>query len=99
MEKKGGKDKMLECRMGVQTLSDPMKESEVLILAGRLHHDGDPVLTWAVSNVVGRLDAKDNVYPRKDKPEKKIDPAVAMIMALRGAVVVKKPTQPGFLLL
>jgi phage terminase large subunit-like protein len=73
----------IENRMGVQTMSEPMKESEALILASRLHHDGDPVLSWMIGNVVAKVDIKTNVYPRKEKPESKIDGAVAMIAGLR----------------
>jgi phage terminase large subunit-like protein len=74
---------MIENRMGVQTMSEPMKTLEALILSGRIHHDGDPVLAWAMSNVVAKVDLKGNVYPRKERPESKIDPAVALIIALR----------------
>ena len=93
---KGVKEEvMVETRMGVQSLSEPMKSSEALILDGRLHHDGDPVLTWMISNVVAKPDLiKDNVYPRKEKPEKKIDGAVAMIMAL-GRVLVAPQKKPS----
>jgi phage terminase large subunit-like protein len=73
---------MVEVRQTVLSLSEPMKEFEARVLSGRFKHDGNPVLTWMVSNVVCHLDAKDNIYPRKQKPEKKIDGAVAIIMAL-----------------
>jgi phage terminase large subunit-like protein len=39
-----------------------------------------------VSNVVAHLDAKDNIYPRKERPENKIDGIVALIMALSRAI-------------
>jgi phage terminase large subunit-like protein len=83
---------MVENRMGMQTMSDPMKTSEALILANRLHHDGDPVLTWEVGNVVGYYDNKANVYPRKTHPENKIDGAVAQIIALRLATLHEDST-------
>ena len=73
---------MVEVRQTVLSLSEPMKEFEALVLSGRLRHDGNPVLTWMVSNVVAHLDAKDNIYPRKARLENKIDGAVAVIMAL-----------------
>jgi phage terminase large subunit-like protein len=50
------------------------------VLAREIVHDCDPVLTWAVSNLVGHFDAKGNVYPKKARPELKIDPAIAAIM-------------------
>jgi hypothetical protein len=57
-------------------------------------HDGDPVLAWMLGNVVGHYDAKENVYPRKERPENKIDGAVALIMAL-GRHMVREPP-PSF---
>ena len=77
---------MIEIRQTVQNMSEPMKELEALVLSGRYHHNADPVMTWMVSNVVAHLDAKDNIYPRKEFPENKIDGVVAEIMALALAV-------------
>lgn len=78
-----------EYRQTVQNLSEPMKELEALVLQGRLHFDGDPVLTWMISNVVCHVDAKENIYPRKERPENKIDGAVALICALGRATQVE----------
>jgi phage terminase large subunit-like protein len=63
-----------------------MKSLEALVLEKRLHHNGDPVMAWMVSNVVCHRDAKDNIYPRKERPENKIDGVVALIMALGRAM-------------
>ena len=70
-------------------LSEPMKQFDALVSAGRIHHDGNALLTWAMSNVVAKADAKDNLFPLKEKPENKIHPAVAVIMALSRALVAK----------
>ena len=80
---------MIEVRPTVLNFSEPMKTLEALVLQKRLVHDADPVLAWMASNVVGHLDAKDNIYPRKERPENKIDGIVALIMALSRAI------QPG----
>jgi phage terminase large subunit-like protein len=40
-----------------------------------------------VSNVVCHTDAKENIYPRKERPENKIDGVVAAITALGRAMV------------
>lgn len=77
---------MVEMRPTVLNFSEPMKQLEALVLQGRLHHDGNPVLTWMMSNVVAHMDAKDNIYPRKERPENKIDGVVALIMALGRAL-------------
>ena len=66
----------------VKGLSDPMKELEALVHTQRLHHDCCPVLTWMMSNVIAHLDAKENIYPRKERAENKIDGVVALIMSL-----------------
>lgn len=77
---------MVEVPQTVGNLSEPMKELEALVLSGRLHHDGNPVTTWAASNVTARTDANDNVFPRKDRVENKIDPIVALINAMNRAL-------------
>jgi len=68
----------------VRTMSDPMKEIEALVLDGRLYHN-NPVMDWMVSNVVTKADAKENIYPTKERKgddSQKIDGVVALIMAM-----------------
>ena len=72
---------MVEVRPTVLNFSEPMKEIEARVLSRRLLHDGNPVLTWMISNVICHYDKKDNIFPNKEKPEKKIDGVVALIMA------------------
>ena len=73
---------VVEVKQRVQYMSEPMKWCRALIEDGRLRHNGDPVLRWGISNVVCKEDANSNIYPRKEQADKKIDPAVALIMAL-----------------
>lgn len=86
-------ERMIGCRridmnMGsAKTFSPPMFELQAAVTTGRFAHDGNPVLTWCVSNVVVRPDPRGNVYPRKDSPEKKIDGAVALFLAANRAMV------------
>lgn len=77
----------IEVRPTLPNFSDPMKTLDALIRAGRIAHNGDPVMTWAISNVVTRPDAGERVYPRKERSENKIDPVVALIMALARAML------------
>jgi phage terminase large subunit-like protein len=90
-----------EYRQTVQNMSEPMKEWEALVLQGRYHHDGCPVMTWMVSNVVCHIDAKENIYPRKERPENKIDGPVAVIMALGRALLPAESMeiQQGFVVI
>lgn len=75
-------------------LSPAMREFESALSAGRVHHDGNPVLSWMISNVVAREDANENVFPRKDKKENKIDGAVAAIMAIGRAMMNQGGNSP-----
>jgi phage terminase large subunit-like protein len=59
-----------------------MKSLDALIRAGKIKHNGDPVQTWMISNVVAKEDAKENVYPRKERSENKIDGVISLLMAL-----------------
>lgn len=81
---------MVEYRQTVQNMSEPMKLLQALVKggkAGRIVHDANPLMTWMMSNVVCHTDAKDNIYPRKTRPENKIDGPVATIMGLGRFVV------------
>jgi len=91
----------VEVRPLVKNFSPAMKELTAASASGRFHHDGNPVLTWMVSNVVAHEDAKGEVYPRKEinQPEQKIDGAVALLMAVSRAMVVEvgvaaQPAEP-----
>ncbi len=70
---------MVDVAHNVMNFSDPMKHLEAQIVAGKIRHNGDPIIAWAMGNVTAKRDAKDNVYPRKSRDENKIDPAVALI--------------------
>jgi phage terminase large subunit-like protein len=75
------------------TLSEPMKELEAAILDGRFHHNGDPVLAWAASNVVAKPDKNENLFPDKERPENKIDPISALLNALMRAMRMDVPDE------
>lgn len=77
---------VVEMRPTVLNFSEPMKELDALMRDNRIEHNGDPVMTWMISNVTAKLDRKDNVYPNKERPENKIDGPVALMMALGRAM-------------
>jgi phage terminase large subunit-like protein len=81
-----------EIPMTVKNLSEPMKEIQAQTYAGNYKNPGDSLHSWCVSNVVCRVDANGNIFPRKENDEDKIDPAVADIfnMALHLAKPIKK---------
>jgi len=90
---------MVELRATVQNFSEPMKNLEALVLARKLAHGNCPVLTWMMSNVVAKIDAKDNIYPRKEFPENKIDGVVALIMAIARATLAPLSIKPTLVML
>lgn len=87
----------VEVKPTVRNLSEPMKQVDALIRARQLEHDGDPVMAWMMSNVVAKTDAKDNVYPRKERDEKKIDGFVALCMAMNRAMFAEPGPAQAFL--
>lgn len=77
---------MVELYQNLKNLSEPMKTLQALMYSGRLHVLNNPVLHWNAANVVAHTDAKENIFPRKEKPEDKIDGIVALIMAFNQAI-------------
>lgn len=86
---------MVAFGQGFVSMNPAMTETERLILGRNLEHPGDPVLTWAVGNVVAARDPAGNIKPDKSKSTNKIDPAVAAIMAL-GRLMVHADDGGGF---
>ena len=54
--------------------------------AERVRDHPDPALGWCLGNVVGKRDRRGNLYPAKQRPEQKIDAAVALMMAVGRAM-------------
>jgi phage terminase large subunit-like protein len=82
-----------EFQQTAANFTEPMKQVAALIDAGRLAHNCDETdpMTWMMSNVTARVDGKDQVFPRKERPENKIDGPVALIMAMRLAMIAEAP--------
>src|SRR6185312_15470120 len=81
---------MVEVPQRTIFLSPAMRELEAAVADGRFHHN-DPVLTWAISNVVAHVDRNDNLFPNKESKDNKIDPAVALLIALNRAMNADAP--------
>ncbi|PIE10042.1 MAG: terminase [Rhodobacterales bacterium] len=73
---------MVEHGQGFRGMSNPTKRFEECILTGRIRHGNNPLLAWAVGNVMLDMDPAENVKPNKKKSNGRIDPAVAAIMAV-----------------
>jgi phage terminase large subunit-like protein len=83
------KIQMVEIPQTVTHFTEPTKEMDALIGDNKMHFQNNPVLRWCLSNVVAKPDKKDNVFPYKERPEQKIDVAIAGIMALGRAMTYK----------
>ncbi len=78
---------VVDIPMTTRNLSEPMKEIAALVDSGRFHHDGNLATIWMFSNVEVLEDRNENIFPRKASAEKKIDAAVATIIAMARLMV------------
>lgn len=89
-------DKMTEySQSGYKPWTEAMKTTEKMILEGNLHHNGNPVLRWNMSNVAVREDHNDNIRPIKENPQNKIDGAVIVFMGISRAIVANEEEETG----
>lgn len=72
---------MVAMGQGFVSMSPPMKDLETAIIAQKLAHGNQPVLTWCAHNMVAARDAAGLMKPDKAKATEKIDGIVALIMA------------------
>ncbi len=80
------KIEMVKISMNVANFSEPMKKLDSLMRSGKIRHNGSPLLRWCLGNIVAKEDHNSNVYPRKSHEKLKIDPIIAILMALAGWV-------------
>ncbi len=82
----------VEIPQTVKFLSEPMKQLEAAAKAGRIHHDGNPCYAWQMSNVTCKPDRNDNIFPRRERAENKIDAAIATLNAMSRALLEPPPS-------
>lgn len=73
----------------------PLDDLVAAMKDGRVHHDGNPITTWCLSNVVGKPSKKGLFSPIKQAPDQKIDGAVALIMTMARAAARDENTSGG----
>jgi phage terminase large subunit-like protein len=84
-ERLSAKVDVVEVRQNVFGMSEPTKALEARVLTGTIVHDGSPVTTWMVGNVMVKPDKNTNIQPFRPNDDAKIDGAVALIIALSRA--------------
>jgi phage terminase large subunit-like protein len=80
---------MVEIQQKAMFFTQVLMQVETLVLEGKLRHDGNPVMTWMVGNLVV-LKSKFNelMSPTKDRDDNKIDGAIAMLIAFGRALLL-----------
>ncbi|WP_333985122.1 terminase large subunit [Burkholderia orbicola] len=79
---------LVEIRQAPIFFTQPIIQTENLVLEGKLRFDGNPAMTWMVSNVVVTTSRYNGLkHPTKERPENKIDGPVAMFLALGRAMM------------
>jgi len=73
---------LMEFGQGYKDMAPAIDVFEELALAGRIFHNGHPVLRWAVSNAIIDRDPANNRKLTKSKSFGRIDPAVAAVEAV-----------------
>lgn len=82
---------MVEVRQAPLFFTQPLIQTENLVLERKLRHDGNPVMTWMVSNVMVTTSRITGLkHPTKSREENKIDGPVAMFLGL-GRAMVSEP--------
>lgn len=79
---------LVEIRQAPMFFTQPLIQVENLVLERKLHHAGNPVFTWMVSNVEVSVSKFSGLkHPTKSREENKIDGPVALFMALGRALL------------
>ena len=90
---------LVEFRQTTANFTEPTRILEGMIESKGIRHDGNPVLTWNIGNVVGSYDRTGAVFPKKARTGSKIDGAVATIMALGASLFEEDPGMPEILII
>lgn len=69
--------------------NNPIREFLQALQEGRIDHGGNPLLGWAATNLVTRMNAAEYLRPDKQTSAEKIDPIVAVLMAFSEAMVAE----------
>lgn len=90
---------LVEIQQKAMYFTQVLLQLENLVLEGKIRHDGNPVLTWMISNlVVKKSKFNELLSPTKDRDDDKIDGALAALMAFGRALgmEVSDEVQQGF---
>jgi phage terminase large subunit-like protein len=75
-------EKFVEFRQGYKSMAPALRDTESLLLEGKLRHGGHPLLNWCAANAVVERDAAGNRKLSKLRSSGRIDGMVALVMAI-----------------
>jgi phage terminase large subunit-like protein len=78
---------MVKVPQHINNLSPAVKELERMILDKKIVHDGNPIMSWMVGNVVPYDGRNGNRSLSKKYSKEKIDGFAALVTALARAIV------------
>lgn len=82
---------LVEIAQRAMFFTPPLIQVENLVLEKKLKFDGNPVMTWMVSNLVVKVSKFNELRsPTKERPENKIDGPMSMLMALGRALAIEQ---------
>jgi phage terminase large subunit-like protein len=81
---------MVEIRQVAKFFTSPFIELENLVYSDQFKHDGNPCMTWMVSNTMAKQSKFSGlIHPIKERPENKIDGVIALLMALGRSMAIE----------
>jgi phage terminase large subunit-like protein len=81
-----GEQKVFTIPQGIISMNAPFREFIELVVTGRMHHDGNPVMRWMCANCAAETRG-GLMKPSKDKSAEKIDGVTAASMSLARAML------------
>ncbi|AGO49120.1 terminase large subunit [Cellulophaga phage phi39:1] len=80
----------------IMNYTSPTKELERLILSKKIRLGNNPIIKYALSGCVAYEDMNENIRLDKAKATKRIDPIIAVIMALAGTLSEKEDNESSY---
>jgi phage terminase large subunit-like protein len=77
---------VIEIPQSIRHLSIPTKSFREAVYEKKVVHDDNPVLNWAVSNAVVKMDDQENIMISKKASKNRIDPIASVINAFARAM-------------
>jgi phage terminase large subunit-like protein len=79
-------NKFIEIPQTMAGMTTGMGELERLFRAGQITHEKNPLGRWSFGNVIVATDGNENQKPMKNRSLERIDPTVALVDAMAGAI-------------